>query len=109
MGRACANHAPQTHHVGQFARACRELQGALEAPVEDSMISNVRNVFRGAMVLTTVVAAAGCSMQVGEATGSQEQAFSAPTVPPALVVPEGNQLAFHLDAIGVQIYGCQAA
>lgn len=34
---------------------------------------------------------------------------SGPTVPsPTLAVPDGNRLAFHYDAVGVQIYGCSA-
>jgi hypothetical protein len=80
--------------------------------MEESMTTtNIRNLLPAAIVLVMVEATAGCSLQVGEAVGSQDDALSsgcAPTVPPALAVPEGNKLAFHLDAIGVQIYGCQA-
>ncbi len=33
-----------------------------------------------------------------------------PTLPsPTLAVPDGNRLAFHLDAVGVQIYTCSAS
>jgi len=36
-------------------------------------------------------------------------AESLPALPsPVLAVPSGNRLAFHFDAIGVQIYACQA-
>jgi len=39
-----------------------------------------------------------------------EQLKSFPPLPdPRLAVPEGNRLAFYYDAIGVQIYACQAA
>src|SRR5258705_923879 len=66
--------------------------------------------FRAAIAMAIAEAMAGCSMEVSEAVGSQAEALSsgcAPAVPPALAVPEGNKLAFHLDALGVQIYGCQ--
>src|ERR1041384_4456223 len=33
----------------------------------------------------------------------------APTVPPSLVVPEGNRVSFHAYAVGVQIYGATAS
>jgi hypothetical protein len=61
---------------------------------------------------------AGCSADVGEATGSEDVATSAeelgrgraPTPPdPSLAVPEGNRFAFSFDAVGVQIYACQAS
>jgi len=78
--------------------------------MEESMTTlHVRSVFRATLTLAIAGAMAGCSMELGEATGSQEQALSAgcaPTVPPALAVPDGNKLAFHLDALGVQIYAC---
>ncbi len=74
------------------------------------MSSNLRSVYQAAMALALAAPMTGCSMEVGEAVGSQSDALSSgcvPPVPPALAVPAGNKLAFHLDAIGVQIYGCQ--
>jgi len=49
-----------------------------------------------------------------EATASSGEALSmrhdcAPAVDPTIAVPEGNELAFILDATGVQIYTCQEA
>jgi len=51
----------------------------------------------------------------GDATSAEtvstqsEQLKSLPRLPsPNLAVPEGNRLAFYYDAIGVQIYTCQA-
>jgi hypothetical protein len=47
-------------------------------------------------------------------TGTESQALShghsdVPPLPnPALAVPAGNELAFHYDAVGVQIYTCKA-
>src|SRR5882724_8940255 len=73
--------------------------------------SKIRIVVHAATALAVIGPMAGCSMQVGgEEVGAQDEALSsscAPVVPPALAVPDGNKLAFHLDAIGVQIYGCQ--
>jgi hypothetical protein len=54
---------------------------------------------------------AGCAAEVGEpiAEAADEVVSGcAPEVPPALAVPAGNKLAFVYDAIGVQIYGCDA-
>jgi hypothetical protein len=40
---------------------------------------------------------------------SSSEALMKPTLPsPTLAVPAGNRLAFHYDAVGVQIYGCTA-
>jgi hypothetical protein len=83
-----------------------------ETPVEESMSSSkIRNVLQAAMALSVMGPMTGCTAEVGEeAIASQEEAFSsgcAPTVPPALAVPAGNKLAFHLDAIGTQNYRCQ--
>jgi hypothetical protein len=55
---------------------------------------------------------AGCTSEVGDpgATGANEIASAcAPAVPAGLAVPAGNELAFTYDAIGVQIYGCDAS
>jgi hypothetical protein len=58
----------------------------------------------------------GCGGKMGpDPSGSQTGALSEdgegiPPLPsPTLAVPAGNRLAFHLDAVGVQIYSCNAA
>jgi hypothetical protein len=54
---------------------------------------------------------AGCAVHAGEPVAGENDELSsacAPQVPPALVVPAGNKLAFFYDAVGVQIYGCDA-
>lgn len=62
--------------------------------------------------------ASGCSAEVGDSTELEDSAMSRealgrghlPALPdPSLAVPEGNRLAFVLDAVGVQIYACQAS
>jgi hypothetical protein len=49
---------------------------------------------------------------VGSVSAPESQALSmkgAPALPsPTLAVPAGNRLAFHYDAVGVQIYDCKA-
>src|SRR5512140_2473725 len=57
----------------------------------------------------------GCSGAVAPdptKTGTEGQALDHSDVPPlpspALAVPAGNELAFQLDAVGVQIYACKA-
>jgi hypothetical protein len=48
---------------------------------------------------------------VGELSAPESTALSlhAPPLPsPTLAVPDGNKVSFHYDAIGVQIYACQA-
>jgi Protein of unknown function (DUF3455) len=70
----------------------------------------------GSVALTGCGAAPDGSASAGEAVGevstpeSEALAFrSVPTLPsPTLAVPAGNRVAFHYDAIGVQIYACQA-
>jgi hypothetical protein len=71
-------------------------------------------------VASTILAAlglVGCSGAVAPdptKTGTEGQALEhrasdAPPLPsPALAVPAGNELAFHFDAVGVQIYTCAA-
>jgi len=55
----------------------------------------------------------GCASSVApESVGTTSSADSSdelPPVPAALAVPDGNRLAFHLDAVGVQIYTCTAS
>jgi hypothetical protein len=65
-----------------------------------------------ATISTAVIAIfAGCTAEMREPTAVENDELSsacAPRVPPALAVPAGNKLAFDYDAIGVQIYGCDA-
>jgi hypothetical protein len=56
----------------------------------------------------------GCGAAPDEATddvvSSSEALSKLPTLPsPTLAVPAGNRLAFHYDAVGVQIYACSAS
>ena len=41
------------------------------------------------------------------ALASEALTSCGPTIPDAIAVPDGNKLAFRLDAAGVQIYACQ--
>ena len=72
-------------------------------------------LFAAACLLTAPL---GCSANetgaadsaTSEAVSSHSQSLQVPPLPsPKLAVPEGNRLAFYNDAVGVQIYGCQAA
>ena len=62
--------------------------------------------------LIACFAAVGCAAAVDreDAVASDTEALKlkAPSVPANLVVPDGNRLAFRLNAVGVQIYACQA-
>jgi len=66
--------------------------------------------------LLASVALFACSADVGDASELEDVGASAdelgrlPTLPdPSLAVPDGNRLAFAFDAVGVQIYACQAS
>lgn len=64
-------------------------------------------------VLVASCCAAGCAVEIEEPVepAVSQTALSAhcdPPVPAVLAVPEGHRFAFELDAIGVQIYQCQA-
>lgn len=61
-----------------------------------------------ALLLLPVLALAACGAPQDSSLSASGNAESdgAPAVPAALQVPAGNELAFHLDAIGVQIYVC---
>ncbi len=72
-----------------------------------------------AVVSLSAVALGGCGGAVdptpngttGHASSplSDESSQCVPALPsPALAVPAGNRVSFHLDAIGVQIYACSA-
>ncbi len=65
------------------------------------------------VILGLALSLAGCSSAPSEGVDSTSDALSskcAPAVPdPSLAVPAGNNLAFKLDAIGVQIYACQVS
>jgi hypothetical protein len=63
----------------------------------------------------SLLAAVGCSAQIEPAAESPELALASealatcpPKIPPELVVPEGNKLAFTYGASGVQRYSCPA-
>jgi hypothetical protein len=70
-----------------------------------------------ALAVAACIAVAGCGAPAEGAggdpigVGSEELSSKCPpAVPdPSLAVPAGNKLAFDFDAIGVQIYGCQAS
>ncbi|HEX9294876.1 MAG TPA: DUF3455 domain-containing protein [Polyangiaceae bacterium] len=71
--------------------------------------SKLPTLVRTAFALSSLVALAGCTITSQEPTASQSTSLSSkcpPSVPSDLAVPDGNKLAFYLDAIGVQIYVC---
>src|SRR4051794_20666560 len=73
--------------------------------------SNWRSVSRVTISTAALALFAGCTSELAEPAQGEPDELSAacvPQVPPALAVPEGNKLAFSYDAIGVQIYGCDA-
>jgi hypothetical protein len=73
--------------------------------------SKLRNASWATMSSAAIMLFAGCTNAVADAVDdSSDELTSAcpPHVPPALAVPAGNKLAFSYDAIGVQIYGCDA-
>jgi hypothetical protein len=73
--------------------------------------TNLSGAARGAISAAAITLLAGCTAAVGEPGVEEADELSAacpPHVPPALAVPAGNKLAFVYDAIGVQIYGCNA-
>jgi hypothetical protein len=73
--------------------------------------SNLSRALRGAISAAAITLLAGCTAAVSEPGVEEADELSAacpPHVPPALAVPAGNKLAFVYDAIGVQIYGCNA-
>lgn len=67
------------------------------------------------LLVVAGVALGGCSADVGDATEREDIGVNAaelakPVLPdPSLAVPDGNKLAFAFDAVGVQIYACQAS
>ena len=48
------------------------------------------------------------AVTAGPATRSERLKALPPLASPTLAVPEDSQLAFHYDAVGVQVYTCQA-
>lgn len=67
------------------------------------------------LFLTCAFALAGCAGKVDSeqhaAVGVAEAALAKsclPDIPPAIAVPDGNRLAFHLKGVGDQIYACTA-
>ena len=76
------------------------------------------NISGGAVLVGALaLVLAGCGGAVDESNSSdttgatsQELKRCPPAVPdPSLAVPAGNKVAFELDAVGVQIYTCQAS
>lgn len=64
-----------------------------------------------ATVATAIAACGGSAREADEATASSGEALShdrPPVVDPSLAVPVGNELAFSLEGVGVQIYACTA-
>ena len=62
-----------------------------------------------AFVAVSLVAGCGAAAEEGsgESVASTSEALSSPPLPSStLAVPAGNKLAFHYDAVGVQIYAC---
>jgi hypothetical protein len=73
--------------------------------------SNVEKLLGMPVAVAALTLFAGCTQAVVEPSESEATELSAacaPQVPPALAVPAGNKLAFYYDAVGVQIYGCDA-
>ena len=73
--------------------------------------SNWRKASWATVSITATLTMVGCATEVGEPAGGESDELSSacvPEVPAALAVPAGNKLAFYYDAIGVQIYGCDA-
>ncbi|HMI88533.1 MAG TPA: DUF3455 domain-containing protein [Polyangiaceae bacterium] len=73
--------------------------------------SYLRSASWATIPAAAIVLFSGCTNAVGEAGDDESDELAsacAPQVPPALAVPPGNKLRFDYDAIGVQIYGCDA-
>jgi Protein of unknown function (DUF3455) len=78
-------------------------------------VSTLRSVWLASTLTLAISTACGAeapdSTELEEATESQAEGLSlhAPSIPDAsLAVPAGNSYAFAYDAVGVQIYVCQA-
>jgi hypothetical protein len=75
-------------------------------------ISNWHHASWATISTGAIVLLAGCTSAVEDAVeGERDELASSPStpqVPAALAVPKGNKLAFRHDAIGVQIYRCDA-
>jgi hypothetical protein len=61
-----------------------------------------------ASVAPLFLAAAGCASSAAGARPEASSSACSGTMPPALAAPAGNELAFALDAEGVQIYSCSS-
>ena len=73
--------------------------------------SNLHHASLATISSAAIMLLAGCTHAIGDAAIGEDAELSSacvPQVPPALAVPAGNKLAFYYDAIGVQIYGCDA-
>jgi hypothetical protein len=73
--------------------------------------SCLRSASWASTAAVAIVLFARCTNAVNEPAADENDELSSacvPEVPPALAVPEGNKLAFYYDAVGVQIYDCNA-
>jgi hypothetical protein len=57
-------------------------------------------------VSLSVIAASAASLSLGSAAAEPARGTSPGELPPSLAVPAGNDLAFTLEAEGVQVYAC---
>jgi hypothetical protein len=83
--------------------------------MEDRMTTRSNSLPRAlSFVALFALGSAGCAAELEDAEAlvaaqaGALSACSARSVPDILAVPDGNRLAFKLDAIGVQMYRCQA-
>jgi hypothetical protein len=73
--------------------------------------SNWRGDTRATVSTIAIMVSAGCTTAVAEPLEGEDDELASACefeVPPPLAVPAGNKLRFSNDAIGVQIYGCDA-
>jgi Protein of unknown function (DUF3455) len=86
-------------------------QGSRTSKENSMKASNGRSPSRATLFTALIMVFAGCTSAIGEPVESYDNELGSvcePEVPPALEVPRGHKLRFSNDAIGVQIYGCDA-
>jgi len=79
--------------------------------------SNIIAVIPSCLSFVACLALAGCGAAASgseqtDPIASESDLLSSkcpPPVDPSIAVPDGNRLAFQFDAVGVQIYACQAS
>ena len=77
--------------------------------MNNSKSKHSKSRFTQALTVTLSSVAAlllGCASSARANPGNDNRA---PSVPPSLVVPDGNKVSFHAYAVGVQIYGATAS